>query len=91
MTAASPRELARQRQRRYRERIRDGRRIVPVEVDASIIEDALVRRRFLRREDADDPEKVAAALQAAVVQLITPPAEPYDAVTHNGRDFRTMR
>jgi hypothetical protein len=53
MTAASPRELARQRQRRYRERIRDGRRIVPVEVDASIIEDALVRRRFLRREDAE--------------------------------------
>jgi hypothetical protein len=59
-----------ERQRRYRERLRDGRRVVPVEIDASIIEDALVRRRFLRREDADHPEKVAAALREAVRQLI---------------------
>jgi hypothetical protein len=41
-------------QRRYRQRQRDGRRVVPVEIDAAIIELALIGRRFLRREDADD-------------------------------------
>jgi hypothetical protein len=80
-----------ERQRRYRERLRDGRRVVPLEVDQAIIEDALVRRRLLRREDADNPKKVAAALRAAVRQLIVPLAEPDDAVMRNAIDFLTAR
>jgi hypothetical protein len=73
-----------ERMRRHRERVREGRRIVLVEIDRAVIEDALIRRRFLRREDADDLEKVAAALQEAVRQLIVP---PYDAVTRNDPDL----
>ena len=46
---------AAERQRRYRTRQRRGRCVVPIEVDAALIEDALIRRRFLRREDADMP------------------------------------
>ena len=79
-----------ERQRRRRERVSAGRRCVAVEVDAAVIEDALVRRRFLRREDADDPEKIAAALREAVRQLIVPPAEPDDAVTRNDINSKTV-
>jgi hypothetical protein len=82
---------AAERQRAYRARLREGRRIVPVEIDQAIIEDALVRRGFLRGEDADNPEKVTAALRAAVRQLIVPPAEPDDAVMRNAIDFLTVR
>jgi hypothetical protein len=85
------RSCAAERQRAYRARLREGRRVVPVEIDQSVIEDALIRRRFLRREDADNPEKVAAALQAAVRQLIVPLAEPDDAVMRNAIDFLTVR
>jgi hypothetical protein len=77
--------------RRYRERLRAERRIVPVEIDQAIIEDALVRRGFLRASDTDDPKKVAAALREAVRQLIAPPAEPDDAVMRNAIDFLTVR
>jgi ribosomal protein S12 len=75
-------------QRRYRRRRREGRRVVPVEIDESIIEDALIRRGFLLAQDADDPKKLAAALREAVRQLITPPAEIKDTVMHNGVGFR---
>ena len=75
-------------QRRYRRRRREGRRVVPVEIDESIIEDALIRRGFLLARDADDPKKLAAALCEAVRQLITPPAELEDTVMHNGVVFR---
>ena len=75
---------AAERMRRHRERVRDGRRGVWIEIDAAIIEDALIRRRFLRREDSDDPQMVAAALQEAVRQMIVPPAP---RVTCNGIEF----
>jgi hypothetical protein len=78
-------------QRQYRRRQREGKRVIPVEVDSALVEDALVRRGFLRREDADDPKKVAAALRTAVAQLIAPPAEPDDAVMRNAIDFLTVR
>jgi hypothetical protein len=87
MTAQTPAE----RMRLHRARKRDGRRVVPVEIDQAVIEDALIRRRFLRREDADDPEKVAAALREAVRQLITPPAKPYDTRYSNAPARQTVR
>jgi hypothetical protein len=79
-----------ERMRRHRERVRDGIRVVPVEIDAAIIELALIQRRFLRREDSDDPEKVAAALRAAVRQLIVPSDGACGGVTRNDTDSKTV-
>jgi hypothetical protein len=79
-----------ERQRAYRERVRQGRRVVPVEVDAALVEDGLVASGFLRREDADNPKKVADAIREAVAQLITPPAEPDNCAMHNAIDLRTV-
>jgi hypothetical protein len=77
-------------QRRYRERVRNGLRVVPVVINAAIVEDALIRRRFLKREDADNPAAIADALQEAVAALIVPPDEPEDSVMHNAIDSRTV-
>ncbi len=70
---------AAEKQRRHRQRVRAGKRCVKVEIDAALVEDALVGRGFLAREDADDPEKVATALREAVQQYIAAPPEPEDA------------
>jgi hypothetical protein len=74
-------------QRRYRARQRAGLRVIPVVVDAALVEDALIARGFLRSEDADDNHKVAAALRAAIAMMITPLATP---VMDNAFDFRDV-
>lgn len=81
---------ASERQRRRRERVRDGRYCVVVEVDGAIVEDALIARRFLRPDDAHDPVAIAAALREAVAQMIVPPVGPYDTVTRDAVDFKTV-
>lgn len=75
-------------QRRYRRRQREGKRVVPVEIDAALIEDGLVARGFLAPANADDTVKVAAAFREAVAALIAPPAEPDDCVNLNAAPFR---
>lgn len=65
-------------QRRHRARKRAGLRRVVLYFDDAEIEDRLINRGYLSRQDADDPAKVAAAFRAAVGALIAPPAEPDD-------------
>ena len=67
---------AAERQRRRRERLRAGRRCYVVELDDAMLETALIRRLFLRREDADDASKVADALRKMVEQWMAPPPMP---------------
>jgi hypothetical protein len=55
-----------ERQRRRRERVREGRLRIVVEIDGALIEDALQRAGILSPADADDPQKVDAALCEAV-------------------------
>lgn len=57
-----------ERQRRYRERQRSGRMVVPVEIDARTVE-ALVRERALTDTQALDPNAIGKAL-AAVLENI---------------------
>jgi hypothetical protein len=49
------------RQRRWRQRSRDGRGIAPVEYDAGIV-DKLVQLHALRESDIDNRRAVAAAI-----------------------------
>ena len=49
------------RQRRYRQRLADGFRIIKVPVHDEYI-DALVDHHFLAEDDADDRQKVAEAI-----------------------------
>ena len=68
-----------EKMRRYRKRVRAGKRVVALELDQALVEDGLIGHGYLAREDADDLEKVAAALRAAVTQKIAAPSEPEDA------------
>ena len=81
---------AAEKMRRLRARQRDGEYVLPMKVNRALAEDVLIPRGYLSEEDADDREKVADALLAAVSQLITPPAEP-DDVTGNDHAFRFVR
>jgi hypothetical protein len=60
------RRLARDRQRRRRERIRDGRQLLTIEVDDISLADALVETGDLAQWDQDDPERIALALSEAI-------------------------
>jgi hypothetical protein len=62
----APRELARLRQQRRRDRVREGRRVVLLEVDEVLVEDALIAGGFLRETAADNYQAFAAALAQAV-------------------------
>jgi hypothetical protein len=62
------REMARVRQQRYRERVRDGRRVVPVAVDLAMLEDALTVAGYLN--GADDRAALEVALEMAVKDWI---------------------
>jgi hypothetical protein len=55
-----------ERQRRRRTRDRDGKRVAQIEIDAALVEDALLRTGYLTRADSDDRAKVDAALCRAV-------------------------
>ena len=58
------RERDRLRQQRRRDRMRAGKRVISIEVDEALVEDALVAGGFLA--DTDDHKKVAAALASAI-------------------------
>lgn len=58
---------ARDRQRRYRDRRRAGRRVLRIEVDDVDLAERLIASGFLARVDADDP----AALARATARLLT--------------------
>ena len=52
-----------ERMRRYRERQKDGRQVVPVEVDQEMVE-MLLANRVLKREDCGDPNAIGRAISA---------------------------
>ena len=56
---------AAERQRRYRRRRRAGIQVVPVEVDAEIV-NMLVTKGCLSEQDTLDPQKIADALRKLV-------------------------
>ena len=60
MTSSRPLSAA-EKQRRYRERQRDGVQVVRVEIDEVLIA-RLIEGNKISEVDARDPEKVAAAL-----------------------------
>lgn len=66
MSIKSPREAQRQRQRRYRERRKFGRRVMQVEVDEVELAAALERLHFLSPLKADDDEAVQQAFDEMV-------------------------
>ena len=76
---------------RYRERKSKNLRLLEIEVDDALVEDVLIARGHLSPQDVDDSAKVAAALRAAVMQTIAPPAEPEDDVTGNAVAFWFVR
>lgn len=57
---------AAERQARRRERVRDGKRRIVLELDEAMVEDVLLRAGILARVDADDPHEVDAAFCEAV-------------------------
>jgi hypothetical protein len=59
------------RQRRYRDRIREGRISVTHDVDVSIVE-ALIAVGLLDRRDVDDAEAIGRALERAEVVIVGP-------------------
>jgi hypothetical protein len=60
-----------ERQRRRRERARNGRAVLGVEVDYDTTTAALVEAGFIAEDEIDDRAKVAAALSKAVELLVT--------------------
>jgi hypothetical protein len=85
---AANRELARRRQKRYRDRQRAGVIVLPLPVDQVVLADALVAAKFLHENDCDNRKKVVAAL-AHVIGLWCKSM----SVTRNdmGRDFARLR
>ena len=72
---------AAERQCRYRQRRRAGIRVVPVEVDAEIV-DTLVMKGWLSDQDTLDPKNIAAALRELAEEKTVghqPPERPLTA------------
>jgi len=61
--------MSAERQRRYRERIASGRRVLPVEVNFDVLPDVLIAGGHLNPLQADDPEAVRSALQLMLARL----------------------
>lgn len=59
-----------EKQKRYRQRVRDGRIVVRVELDAVDAAEALVRAGYLSAEDYDNAEQIGRALERAMVRLV---------------------
>ena len=62
--AGRKRELDRRRQRRHRERQRNGVQVIQVDVSYKLIERLIDEGRLIESE-ADDPKKIVAALVLA--------------------------
>jgi hypothetical protein len=60
---------AAERQRRYRERQREGRRVVMVEIDEAALSDVLVETGHLSPVMADDPEHLRRAIERHLSRL----------------------
>ncbi|WP_143540767.1 hypothetical protein [Rhizobium sp. L43] len=60
---------AAERQRRYRDRRKAGRRVLQIEIDEVELAAALERLHFLNPLEADDDEAVLKAFRAMVVVL----------------------
>lgn len=58
------------RQARYRERARDGKVVLPIEVDLNGLSAALIAGDFLAERDCDDREAIARATERALQVLI---------------------
>lgn len=63
MTAAA-------RMRRSRARRREGRRVLRVEVDETLLEFALVKLEYMTPTRADDPKEIEAALSVMLDRLL---------------------
>lgn len=59
-------DLAGERQRRYRERRKGGRRVIMLEVDEVEVFAALERLHFLSPQDSDDDQAVRRALNKMI-------------------------
>jgi hypothetical protein len=57
------------RQRAHRRRERDGRAILPIEVNLFALSDALVTSGFLEEWNSDDRDEIRAALQRMIETL----------------------
>lgn len=66
---AEKRRAAADRQKRRRDRLRRGVRLVSLEVDQGQIADALVAVGVLEAWDCEDPDKVRTALREALSRL----------------------
>lgn len=64
------RESARDRQRKARDRRRNGRRVLRVEIDEAALSDVLIATGELGLNEADDPEKLRAAVERHLAGLM---------------------
>ncbi len=60
---------AAERQRKYRERRRVGRRVLQIEIDDVGLSDALVEAGYLQEWDMDDPASIDAAIMVMLNDL----------------------
>jgi hypothetical protein len=58
------------RQQRYRERSRDGKAILQIEIDVNALSAALIAGDFLDERHCDDREQIARATERVLAALI---------------------